>query len=234
MIELQTPEDKAAAAGEFVLGSLNEEDRALVERALPNDAYLRTEVFAWQDRLLPLTTRAPAAVPTPGLWQRIERALDARRSSQPKAVVPRGLRLWQGLSALALAASLFMAVLLLQTRDPQTAPERYVAVLQSPDQKSAGWIVEIDAARGARLVPLAPMDPVPAGRSLQFWTKLDGAAGPTSLGLVRAGQTVDLPLSRLPGIGARQLFEITLEPESGSPIGRPTGPILYIGRSVPL
>ena len=35
-------------------------------------------------------------------------------------------------------------------------------------------------------------------------------------------------------LGANQLFEITLEPYNGSPTGKPTGPILYIGRSVKL
>jgi anti-sigma-K factor RskA len=69
---------------------------------------------------------------------------------------------------------------------------------------------------------------------LQFWTKLEGAVGPTSLGLVQAGQVLQLPLSRLPGVGPQQLFEITLEPEGGSKIARPTGPILYVGRSVAL
>jgi anti-sigma-K factor RskA len=29
-----------------------------------------------------------------------------------------------------------------------------------------------------------------------------------------------------------QLFELTLEPRSGSPTGRPTGPVRYIGRAV--
>ena len=29
-----------------------------------------------------------------------------------------------------------------------------------------------------------------------------------------------------------QLFELTLEPAAGSPLDRPTGPILYIGRAV--
>jgi anti-sigma-K factor RskA len=75
---------------------------------------------------------------------------------------------------------------------------------------------------------------VPAGRALQFWTKPQNASGPTSLGLVRAGETVVLPVSRLPAVEAHTLFEITLEPETGSPIGRPTGPILYVGRTVAL
>jgi anti-sigma-K factor RskA len=67
---------------------------------------------------------------------------------------------------------------------------------------------------------------------LQFWTKLDGAAGPTSLGLVRAGEPLQVDLSKLPGVAGNQLFEITLEPPSGSPLNRPTGPVLFIGRSV--
>ena len=31
---------------------------------------------------------------------------------------------------------------------------------------------------------------------------------------------------------ADQLFELTLEPEGGSPIGRLTGPVLFIGRTL--
>jgi anti-sigma-K factor RskA len=41
-------------------------------------------------------------------------------------------------------------------------------------------------------------------------------------------------LDQLPPLVPNQLFEITLEPYNGSPTGRPTGPILYIGRAVKL
>jgi anti-sigma-K factor RskA len=67
---------------------------------------------------------------------------------------------------------------------------------------------------------------------LQFWTKPEGAAGPTSLGLVKPNERVEIPPEKLPGLSPNQLFEITLEPEYGSPIGKPTGPILYVGRAV--
>lgn len=145
------------------------------------------------------------------------------------------LGLWQGLSGLAVAASLALSVLLVQRlQAPAPAGERYLAVLQSPDQQKTGWVVEIEAGRQVRLVPVSEMAAVAEDRSLQFWTKPQGAAGPTSLGLVRAGQTVVLPVSALPGVGAQQLFEITLEPREGSPIGKPTGPILFVGRTVRL
>ena len=123
--------------------------------------------------------------------------------------------------------------MLLLQRPETSAGTRYLAVLQSPTDQSTGWVVELQGDR-LRLVPTAQTGPTPPGRSLQFWTKLEGAAAPTSLGLVQAGQALELPVSRLPGVGPQQLFEITLEPEGGSTIGRPTGPILSVGRSVVL
>ena len=73
---------------------------------------------------------------------------------------------------------------------------------------------------------------MPSQRALQLWTKADDWSGPVSLGLVQPGETVEVELDKLPKIVPNQLFEITLEPKSGSPIGKPTGPILFIGRAV--
>ncbi|MET0518741.1 MAG: anti-sigma factor [Burkholderiaceae bacterium] len=247
MIEFASPEDRLAAAGEYVLGTLSETDRETVAAALPRDPALLAEVYAWQDRLLGLSLHAPPLAPPPQLWPRIDSSLDAVALAAAAAAAglgkaaprPRwwqGLAPWQGLSAAALALCLLLGVALVQ-RDslwPAAPNARYLALLQSPTDRSTGWVVEMEATRSLRLVPLAGAAAVPAGKSLQFWTKPQGAAGPTSLGLVRAGQTVELPISRLPAVGTQQLFEITLEPENGSPIDKPTGPILYVGRTIRL
>lgn len=50
MLNLQTPEDRSAAAGEYVLGTLAPDEREAFERALGGDAALRAEVAHWQDR----------------------------------------------------------------------------------------------------------------------------------------------------------------------------------------
>ena len=241
MIALQDPQDRDAAAGEYVLGSLSAEDHSAFADALAHDAGLQAAVYRWQDRLLAFSGQAAAAAPREQLWRRIDVAIDALPAAPLASVrtaparVPwwQRLSLWQGVSGLALAASLVMAVLLV-TRAPEPEGARYLAVLQSPDKQATGWVVELQAGRTLRLVPVGDVGAVPAGRAWQFWTKPEGAAGPTSLGLVRAAQTVELPVSRLPGVGPQVLFEITLEPENGSPIGRPTGPILYVGRTVAL
>jgi anti-sigma-K factor RskA len=235
VIDLRDAEERDAVAAEYVLGTLNTEDQATVAAALAQDRALQAAVYAWQDRLLALSARAAPVTPHTSLWPRIEIALNALpppRAATPTLLWWQRLRLWQGLSAAALAASLLLSVLLLQRPDAP-AGTRYVAMLQSPTDQSTGWVVELQGDR-LRLVPTAPSAAAPPGRSLQFWTKLEGAAAPTSLGLVQAGQALELPVSRLPGVGPQQLFEITLEPEGGSTVGRPTGPILYVGRSVAL
>ena len=238
MIDLRDAAERDALAAEYVLGSLSADDHLAITAALGHDGALQAAVYAWQDRLLALSTRAAPVVPRSSLWPRIDIALNAAASATPRVAPPpapwwQRLAVWQGLSAAALTVVIVLGGLLVQHRPDAPASVRYVAVLQSPTDQSIGWVVELSSDR-LRLVPTAPGDPVPPGRSLQFWTKPEGAAGPTSLGLVRAGQSAELPLSRLPGVGAQQLFEITLEPAGGSTIGRPTGPILYVGRTVAL
>lgn len=239
MIDPNDPGERDALAAEYVLGTLDADDHAAVQVALRSDRALRVAVYRWQDHLLALSLHAAAAAPSPSLWPRIDRSVPvvAAATATPRLSTPttswwQRLSWWQGLSAAALAACVMLGVLLLQRPDAD-AGSRYVAVLQSPDNQSTGWVVELRGDK-LRLVPTAAATAAPAGRSLQFWTKAESATAPTSLGLVQAGQTLELPLSRLPAAEARQLFEITLEPEGGSTVGRPTGPILFVGRTVAL
>lgn len=243
-MNLDDPHDRTAAAGEWVLGILAQEDRDSFEPAMQADATLRAEVYAWQDRLFNLSRTVRPVEPSAHLWGRIEGGLDTVPRSGPtmslrsdvsaaNTAPRRQLRVWQSISGLAIAASVILATVLLLRSPLQPVPDRYVAVLQSPDRVN-GWVVEVVAGERVRLVPVADTAPPPPGKALQFWTKPDGAAGPTSLGLVKPGEVTELPIARLPAVGEKQLFELTLEPETGSPIDRPTGPILFVGRTVRL
>lgn len=257
---LDDPQERSASAGEYVLGTLPAADGAAFERALADDAALRAEVYRWQDRLLALADRVVSVEPARELWSRIEARLGAvsaaatvTPAAQPITMptVPlaandadgQRLRHWRVVSGMAIAASVLLASLLVLRAPTPTSPtspissapaERYLALLEAPDKSSTGWVVEVTAGDKVRLVPVGPSDAVPPGKSLQFWTKAEGAAGPTSLGLVRPGVVTELPAARLPAVGVRTLFELTLEPEGGSTLGRPTGPILFVGRTVRL
>lgn len=261
----QEHEEQVADAGEYVIGTLTDAERQAFEARMQADASLQREVHAWQDRLLGLTARlAPVALP-PQLWPRIAARLGAgagplfqaptqggaTASGAPAAANDpawSGVRFWQLVSGLSMAAAVVMASVLVSQRltghdrsqqVAQAQAPRYLAVLQSPDKPGAGWVVETVASADTqpgeaaiRLVPLGANDNIPEGKTLQFWTKPEGAKGPTSLGLVKPGQVVVVPMRQLPGLAERTLFELTLEPAGGSPYPKPSGPILYVGRAV--
>jgi anti-sigma-K factor RskA len=239
-------QERCASAGEYVLGTLVGAERTVFERDLATSPALQAEVYRWQDRLLALALYVRPVTPNVELWSRIEhriaRSLGRRSSSGgvndgAAAGDPFWLRLrvWQGISVAALTAVAVLSVsLALRSGTPRDDGARYVAVLQAPDTKVVGWLVEISAGDRVRLVPVADTTMPQAGQALQFWTKPQGAAGPTSLGLVLPSSVTVLPASRLPALGERQLFELTLEPATGSPLGRPSGPVLYVGSTLKL
>ena len=211
-------------ASEYVLGTLPAEQRSEVERRLQHDTQLRAAVDAWEQRLLPLTALADPVPPSANLWQRIERNLATARTHWWDL-----LAVWRGLAGAGLVTTLVLAALLL-TRPP-TADPTFVVVLVAPQSQAPGWVIQASNNQQIQLIPLGVME-VPADKALQFWTKGDGWQGPVSLGLVKPGQTLSVPLDQLPPLAPNQLFELTLEDPRGSPTGKPTGPIQAIGRAV--
>lgn len=224
--------DPYELAGEYVIGTLSRARRHEVDAMLPTDATLRAAVAYWEERLLPLTALVEPVTPPVALWSRIERSL-APASTPARAAAPgwwQGLGLWRGLAAGGFAAAAIMAVVV-GVRVQEVAQPRYMVVLAAPQNAAPGWVLELKDEDTLHLEPLVKTE-VPDQRALQLWTKADSWDAPVSLGLVRPGEAVDVKLSKLPKLVPNQLFEITLEPAAGSPIGRPTGPILYIGRAV--
>lgn len=231
---IQTPED---IAGLYVLGLLDAARRDEVERDMENDAALRARVADWEERLLPLTRMVEPEPLPPGLWSRIERslwpALRASAASAPSSLFSRlwdSLAFWRSLAATGFAAAMLLAVVGLPGTQ-QAGEPKFMVVLVAPDDKAPGWVVQASTEQSLKLIPLGVTE-VPQAKALQFWTKGDKWKGPVSLGLVQPGRPLDVQMKELPPLEPNQLFEITLEPEYGSPIGRPTGPILYIGRAV--
>lgn len=218
------PEAREALAAEYVLGTLEAREVARVRAAIAADAGFAALVEAWEARLAPLARAIPPAEPPPDLLARIEAALDARAAA-PAPIRPG--RFWKAwaVGASALAASL-AAILLL--RPVPEEPQRFVAVLQQ-DIAAPAWVVEASRERGIVLAGAINPRPREEGRVLQLWGLPVGATAPTSLGLVpEDGRLVVDPRLLRPQPG--MLIEISLEPPGGSPIGRPTGPILFIGR----
>ncbi|QCI62793.1 anti-sigma factor [Phreatobacter stygius] len=228
-----------ASAGEYVAGLMSKDENEAFERLMVTDPEVRRAVADWRARLLPLDEAAPPIEPSAELWAGIERAIGAAPAA-PAAPASTGLvgrakAFWADVRALRIAALagvaaafVLAAVLLVRPLGPPAGPV-VVAVLNAPNTQTAGAIVEAFADGRIRVVPLTPI-PVPEGRTLQVWTLWDRAVGPRSIGLMTSARGQDYRTSGLPAPVADQLYEITLEPAGGSPTGRPTGPILFVGR----
>lgn len=229
---MNTDESLDQLASEYVLGTLSAQERLQVQQRLRHEPALARAVDEWEARLLPLASLAPPQTPSASLWPRIATSIGlapqlASRQAFRAVRWLESLAFWRGLSVAGLSAAALMAVLLVMR---PTVPQ-YLVVLAAPQSQTPGWLVRAATQDMVELVPLMAVQ-VPAGQTLQFWTKADDWRAPVSLGLVKPGQSLRVPLDQLPPLQTNQLFELTLEPEGGSPSGLPTGPIQFIGRTV--
>ncbi|MET0857207.1 MAG: anti-sigma factor [Telluria sp.] len=225
-------EESSAQAAEYVLGTLSAEERRDIERRVRDEPALRLAVQQWEAHLLPLTALVEPVEPSSRLWRRIERSATTEAAPAPaqQKLMWNSLGLWRALTAGSLIATALLTATL-ATRMAAPAAPQYMVVLAGPQDKTPGYVVQASASRQVTLTPLTSAA-VPSDKSLQFWTKANGWRGPVSLGLVKPGQTITIPLDALPNVQPDQLFEVTLEPVNGSPLSRPTGPVLFIGRAV--
>lgn len=242
----RSPNDLAA---DYVMGLLDEAGRADAERRMRADASFAGAVEGWRNRLAEFDASAVPVVPSPALWQRIVASTEATAADALPGTrnVLRGATLWDSLAFWRITgltgafAALTLAIITLGALTTSRELRRdlialtnskpvYVAILLDDATKQAGAVVNTFSNGRVELVPLKNIE-VPVGRTLQVWTLWDRAVGPKSVGLTGQSRTIQLNLKDLPETVDDQLFEITLEPEGGSPIGRPTGPILFKGNA---
>ncbi len=221
---------RTALAGEYVLGTLDTRMARRVAAAIEGDPLWRQAVEEWEIRLAPLAGLARPETPPPDTWDRIE----ARIAPPQPHAARRRARLgwwWRGwaIGATFVAAGLAAFVLV-----PRPTPPRLMTVLVS-DRNAPTLMAEIDHRGGLRLNTVAAATgrnlTAPSGRSLQLWALPPGASVPVSLGVMphEPGRVTTIQTPAVPPV-AGVLIEISIEPEGGSPSGKPTGPVVFYGR----
>tara|TARA_B100002003_G_C14116543_1_gene537030 strand:+ start:267 stop:983 length:717 start_codon:yes stop_codon:yes gene_type:complete len=230
----QAPEQRRALIGEYVLGLLDEPEASDVRELIEHDRAAARMALEWEYHLLDLADALPAQQPSPALWQRLQQSLGWLPAS---GATEGGLSRWWNSLGLWRLTSAGLALLVLLSwlpgvlRDAPTGAS-YTAVLQVPGESARpGWVITVDGD-GTLTLDALVADQIPPDRSVQFWTLVNPKDGPRSLGLIEPGKAVTLSAEQIGAVQAGQLFELTLEPKGGSPLDRPTGPVLYIGRAV--
>ena len=228
-----TPDrDDRALAGELVLGLLEGEAKAEAEARLASDPAFAREVESWRMRFSEFDSNTPLRPVDEQLWRKIEAALPS--TATPDPAPPAWTRFWNNLAlmrATALGASVAMLVVAVGLGFAiKAARQQPVMVAVLLDGDRAGAVVHAFADGRTVLLPLSNIN-VPPGRAIEVWTLPSRERGPVSVGLMSQARSLELSLKDLPPTRPDQLFELTLEPATGSPTGRPTGPILFKGNT---
>ncbi|WP_428391680.1 anti-sigma factor [Lichenicoccus sp.] len=214
-------------AAEYVLGTLDKDDRAALAREAEVDPDTRAAIEAWERRLSPLLSVAAPATPPASLWSRIESSAwggAAAKTPTPSTQRPsRRLRFWQGGTAagFALAAALAGVAVL---RAPPLNTVTALLPLSKPG--ASVFIAEATPGGGLLVTPVGAVHVAP-DRNLELWLLKSGEKVPKPLGLLPASG-VRLAAGSVPQ-GIRAKILVSLEPRGGSPTGLPTGPVLWGG-----
>ncbi len=226
--------DRAGLAAEYVLGTLDNADKAWAEALIRSDDAFAAEVEKWRGRFDPLVaTIPPESAPHGALDDILSRI--GREAAAPSAEIIQLRRQatiwkWTAGAAAAVAASL-LAIIFIRPIEPAKSTQ-FVAVLEATDRTPA-FIARADLTNGGLVVRRIGPGPAP-NRSFELWAIRDEAA-PQSLGLVdrEAGIPSRTLIEKTAGVPLQKvLLAITDEPEGGSKDGRPSGPPIFTGKLI--
>lgn len=218
-----------ALAAQYAAGTLRGRAKRRFETLLQAHPALRHAVRAWEDRLMPLTAAVAPVVPPKRVWRGIEQRLWPVAAAAPWW---QRLGLWRAVAGLATAAALTLSVVVV-TPPPVQAPT--LVVLQgAADTPWAGSSFVASLSGDGRALVTRPLQPVAlrADKALELWA-VPPQGAPRSLGTISADGTTTVDRSKLPRSllrGDTAALAVTVEPPGGSPTGRPTGPIVYVGK----
>jgi anti-sigma-K factor RskA len=230
---MTTPDDIDALAGEYVLGTLDAAERATVAARRQREPALDTAIGTWEARLAPLNELATPITPPPGLFQSIEKRIEAGPAKIPSAHVElAALRTrvahWKRMTVAASAIAATLA-LVIGLRETVLRPQQptYMAVFAKDDVLPSFYLTMDLEKREMTIRPIDAQRQV--GKTYQLWIASDQLGpAPQSLGLMdddlaptRKQLNYDSALLR------RATFGVSVEPAGGSPTGRPTSPALH-------
>jgi anti-sigma-K factor RskA len=231
-------DDIDAIAGEYVLGTLDAGECASVAARRLREPALDAAIQEWERKLAPLAELIAAVVPPEDTLAKIEARIDGRdiAPSGNATIVDlrRRLNLWRttAIAASAIAASLIVA-LGVREFQPKPKQQNLVAVLQK-DAASPAFLVTVNIEDRVMTVQPVAAKPEP-GKSYELWIVQDSLGAPRSLGVIDDPNRMTRPTlaAYKADVIESATFAVSLEPEGGSPTGKPTGPVVFSGKLIP-
>lgn len=218
---MNTQENDALIAAEYVLGVVDEVTRAQLTQRLASDADFARQVSGWQKAFSGVDVTTQDVTPSPEVWHAIERDLNRNVLALRQKPGPLSWLGW------AIAAALAGVLVFTYVSKPeQPLPMQPVAVL-SGAQPGQQFVVSIN--KSASLIEVSALNvTLPEAKSLQLWL-IKGTDAPRSLGLItrQARNAFRLDTESLEN---QSVLAISLEPVGGSKQAGPSGPVIFQGK----
>ena len=211
----------------YVLGLLDDQETAAVERLLRDDPAARQRARELREVISVLAFDAEPIEPSPGLKARIMDAARADQTPDPVAPAPpvslterreRDLARWTpwlvaAVLAIALAGSLIWNAQLRSDLNDQPETVTYAVAGTGPAEGVSGTLIVVGDDDDA-ILNLAGLDTLPSDRTYQVWLIADGAPVPNVTFVPNAAGVATVSV---PGDSEDyNLLAITVEPQTGS------------------
>jgi anti-sigma-K factor RskA len=230
--------DQDLEAAEYVIGTLDADERVAFAERLSRDAAARSAVAAWHRRLADLALAVEPIEPPQSVWTRIERETTSAQLHPFRVIsgghaaradeMKRSRDRWRIAAVTSgLVAAALIALTLQRTATPLQPDADYVAAVNRGGAKPA-LIVRVNLKTG-RVFVRPVFAETPPGHSLELWY-IGSDKTPRSMGVVD-----NQPIETTMPAGAESpaaTFAISVEPLGGSKTGGPTGPVVYTGQLV--
>lgn len=216
-------------AAEYVLGTLRGLARHRFQHYMRESARVRQEVWFWEAQLGLMLSAVPSGEALPARhWQRLEQRLWGIKPASSAGW-------WRWWGAATMAASLLLVIAVWWGTPQDRAPVPALATILQSDGMQY-WSLALSEESGQLRINSLQVKAADAGLDYELWIVPENSA-PVSLGTIRpaqSAQTLQLTAEQLAALKSQLLLAVSLEPAGGSPVGAPTGPVLYTGVLVPI
>ena len=222
-----------ALAAEYVLGTLRGKARLRFQKLQLRHPELKQITHQWENHINSLGEQLKPVSPDPIIWEKVVARLDG---VSPQIAASNVVRLqkranwWRATTIFAAAASILLAVLMLNPQNPAVfSPDRFT-VIQNEENKPL-WLIEVFTQtiniKATELVETRTLN------DYQLWMVPSNGNAPISLGLLpQTGHVSFAKVSQFDSLDIAALA-VSLEPLGGSPTGAPSE-VLFLSELVML
>lgn len=211
-------------AGEYVLGTMQGEERTQFEQLLAADVGLQAEVSVWEEKLSPMLDLVEPIVPPAAVWSQIQDRIEPKSTTEKGPGFWESLTFWRNLGMVAATLVLGLGLTLFGMR-PEVGLQR-VMMIAGQNSSQVQWVVgTTDQTDMLRVKAVAPPELEP-GQVCQLWMENpDGTLRPIGVLPHDGSMSMKMPAK----LGGDSRFKISIESADKLPTKKPTNKFVFEG-----